>query len=61
MTPEKRHAEQIAAEIETTVARLNSLAADLPVNIYVQFIIGEITSPRQYANGYITANLYRFE
>jgi hypothetical protein len=61
MTPEKRHAEQIAAEIEATVAKLNQLAADLPVDMYVQFFIGEIMSPRQNVNGYITARVHRFE
>lgn len=51
----------IAAEIEATVAKLNQLATELPVDMYVQFMIGEITSPRQNVNGYITARVHRFE
>ena len=51
----------IAAEIEATVAKLNQLASELPVDMYVQFIIGEIQSTKQNVNGYITARVHRFE
>lgn len=52
MTPE-----QIAAEIETTVAKLNALASQLPIDCFVQFIIGDINAN----NGYITATVNRLE
>ena len=51
----------IGAEIAETVLKLNRLASELPVDMYVQFSIGEIQSPRQNVNGYIAATVHRFE
>lgn len=51
----------LSAEIEETVAKLNKLATELPVDMYVQFFIGEIQSPKHNVNGYITARVHRFE
>jgi hypothetical protein len=54
-------ARDLSAEIEETVAKLNQLATELPVDMYVQFLIGEIQSPKNNVNGYITARVHRFE
>jgi hypothetical protein len=59
MTPSSRLPELIAAEIETTVARLNSLALELPIDCFVQFSVGDISTLRCYANGYITATVHK--
>ena len=58
MTSEKRPTEQIATEIEITIAKLNALAAEMPADCFVQFIIGEIQSPRQNVNGYLSVRLH---
>lgn len=56
MTPE-----QIAAEIETAIAKLNHLATQLPIDCFVQFSVGGIQTPNMLANGYITATVNRLE
>ena len=59
MTPTKRMAEQIATEIENTIAKLNTLATELPIDHFVQFSVGDITAKNQYPNGYVTATVHR--
>jgi len=61
MTKPIRTPEQIAAEIETTIARLNSLATELPIDHFVQFSVGDITAKNKYPNGYVTATMHRIE
>jgi hypothetical protein len=61
MTPAKRTPEQIAAEIETTIAKLNALATELPIDHFVQFSVGDITATNNYPNGYVTATVHRME
>ena len=56
MTPE-----QIAAEIETAIEKLNHLATQLPIDCFVQFSVGDIHTTHKYANGYITATVNRLE
>ena len=58
MTPTIRTPEQIATDIETAIAKLNALAAEMPADCFVQFIIGEIHSPRQNVNGYLSVRLH---
>jgi len=52
MTPE-----QIAAEIETAIAKLNHLATQLPIEYHVTFSVGDINAN----NGYITATVWKTE
>ena len=59
MTPTIRTPEQIATEIETTIAKLNSLATELPIDHFLQFLVGDIKSTHQYPNGYVTATVHR--
>ena len=59
MTPTIRTPEQIAAEIETTIAKLNSLATELPIDHFVQFSVGDIAATHKYSNGYVTATVHR--
>lgn len=54
MTPE-----QIAAEIETAIAKLNHLATQLPIEYHVTFSVGDIGNTHQYPNGYITATVWK--
>jgi len=61
VTPATRTPEQVAAEIETTIAHLNALATELPINHFVQFSVGDITTTNQYPNGYVTATVHRME
>ena len=59
MTTATRTPEQIATEIETTIAKLNALATELPIDHFVQFSVGDITATNQYPNGYVTATVHR--
>jgi len=53
--------EEVTADINATIDRLNSLASELPDNSFVQFSIGEIHTKQKYANGYITATVGEFK
>lgn len=53
--------DEVTADINATIARLNSLASELPEYCIVEYTVGEIQSPRRVTNGYITATIHRLE
>ena len=53
--------EEVTADINATVARLNELASEMPDYCIVEYAVGEIQSPRRVTNGYITATIHLLE